>query len=278
MTKVSPFVEVDSVFLGTAGWGSKVVKAEAYRILETYYENGFRWIDTATNYPIDGNPENYGRTIEWLSDFYSDFPDLKVFVKAGSATNQGDSVQLVNASYFAIIFDILSGELKGCLSGLGVHWDDCNDLSDRIALVDFFLKIHNDGYAVGLSGIATPELYTVSSIALDLPWIIQTNFSPVQSKQAAIDIVQIRENFPKAKIYGYNLLGGLASKGMPETGNRIVNLDKLMNSTASEMKSDMLEKIIRRCFSSEVNGLIIGPSDSTQCMDWCTILSRFHFE
>lgn len=278
MTKISPFAEVSSVFLGTAGWGRKVGKTEAYRILETYYENGFRWIDTATNYPIDRNPKNYGNTIAWLSEFFPDFPDLKVFVKAGSATNQGDSMQLINVSYIALIFDILTSQLGGCLRGLGIHWDSGNDISDRIALIDFFLQIHHDGHAVGLSGVAIPELYTKSSIATELPWIIQTNFSPVRTKQADIEVAQIRKNFPAAKIYGYNLLGGLASKGLPEAGNRLVNLDRLMNSGARAVKNDILEQVIVRCLSSNVTGLVIGPANSIQCLDWCTNLDRFDFE
>lgn len=277
MIEIYPAIESSSVFLGTAGWGRKVAKAEAYRILEIYYENEFRWIDTATNYPIDGNPENFGRTIAWLSEFYSDFPELKVFVKAGSATNQGSPIQLVNASYFATVFDILTSQLGGSLGGLGIHWDNCNDISDRMAIIDFFSKIHHEGQVVGLSGISIPEIYTKSSIATKLPWIIQTNYSPVQSKLADIEVAQIIRNFPNAKVYGYNLLGGIASKGLSDQGNRLISLDRLLNGTASEMKSNVLAQIISRCLSSNVTGLVIGPSNPMQCLDWCTNLSRFNF-
>ena len=148
MTKTSHPTPVSSVFLGTAGWGQKVSKAEAYQILQTFYGNGFRWIDTATNYPIDRNPENYGKTIEWLSDFHSDFPELKVFVKTGSATNLGDPTQLINASYFALAFDILVSQLGGCLGGLGIHWDKGTAVSKRIAVIDFFSNINNRGFAI----------------------------------------------------------------------------------------------------------------------------------
>jgi len=277
MIEIHPAIESSSVFLGTAGWGRKVAKAEAYRILEIYYENGFRWIDTATNYPIDGNPENFGRTIAWLSKFYSDFPELKVFVKAGSATNEGSPIQLVNASYFATVFDILTSQLGGSLGGLGIHWDNCNDVSDRRAIIDFFYKIHHEGHVVGLSGISIPEIYAKSSIAKKLPWIIQTNYSPVQSKLANIEVAQIIKNFPNAKVYGYNLLGGITSKGLSDQGNRLINLDRLLNGTTSEMKSNVLAQIISRCLSSNVTGLVIGPSNPMQCLDWCTNLSRFNF-
>lgn len=278
MTKVSPLVEISPVFLGTAGWAQKVPKTEAYRILETFYENGFRWVDTATNYPMDWEPKNYGKTISWLSDFYTDFPGLKVFVKAGSATNQGDSTQLISASYFALIFDILGSRLGDGLGGLGIHWDKGTENSDRIALIEFFSEINSGGFAIGMSGIAIPELYTASPIATKLPWIIQTNLSPARSKQTVLELDQIKSSFPKAKVYGYNLLGGITSKGMPELGDRLANLDILLNDSVSAIKSNTLERVISRCLDFNLKGFVIGPANNIQCLEWCTNLNRFDFD
>lgn len=278
MTKVSPLVEISPIFLGTAGWAQKVTKEEAYRILETFYRNGFRWIDTATNYPMDREPKNYGKTISWLSDFYSDFPDLKVFVKAGSATNLGDSTQLINASYFALIFDILGNRLGDSLGGIGIHWDNEIENSDHNALIDFFSELNSRGFVIGMSGIANHELYTASPIATKLPWIIQTNLSPVRSKQTLIELDQLKSSFPKAKIYGYNLLGGITSKGILELGDRLASLDILLSDSDNAMESDTLERVIKRCLDFNLNGFVIGPTNNTQCLEWCTKLSRFDFD
>jgi len=267
-----------SVFLGTAGWGQKVTKKEAFRILETYYNYGFRWIDTATNYPIDGNPENYGKTLDWLSDFYSDFPELKVFVKVGSATNNGGSAQLINPSYFALIFDMLCGKLKGGLGGIGVHWDNNDDDSERVALIDYFLKIFLEGYSVGLSGIAVPKLYYEYPAAKELPWIFQTNFSPTRSKQVTNELSHNKKYFPNANFYGYNLLGGISHKGLSNNENRIKIFEQLFSGTAHATKFGILEQIINNCISSNLQGIIIGPSNSAQCLEWSTVLSRLNFE
>ena len=54
-------------------YAKKVTKKEAFRILETYYNYGFRWIDTATNYPIDGNPENQQQIGAELQSVFRDY-------------------------------------------------------------------------------------------------------------------------------------------------------------------------------------------------------------
>lgn len=278
MTEVSPLVDVSPVILGTAGWAYKVTKLEAYRILETFYENGFRWIDTATNYPIDHEPKNYGKTIRWIADFYADFPDLKVYVKVGSATNQDDSTQLINASYFALILDILKNRLGDCMSGLGIHWDNQTEDSDQTSLIDFFSEISLAGFAIGMSGIKKPELYAANGIAASLPWIIQTNFSPARFNQIATEINQLKMNFPEAKVYGYNLMGGISSKGLPDSSNRLESLDGFLNDTFSETKSGTMKRIIDRCLDFNLGGVVIGPSNNIQCLDWCTNLRRFPIE
>ena len=268
-------VSVGSVFLGTAGWVQKVTKREAYRILETFYESGFRWVDTATNYPIDQIPENYGKTIEWLSEFCLQLPELKIFVKAGSATNLGESKQLINASYFALMFDILLGKFRGCFGGLAVHWDDGADAVDRMTTIDFLASISNRGFEIGLSGIANPEIYLEHSLIQSLPWIYQANLSPIRSNQISHELDRIKENFPKAKVYGYNLLGGIAGKGLLGDGDRLSGLRKTIIGHSTGIGSSILDQAISQALSHKVDGLIIGPTSVGQCLEWCATLDRF---
>lgn len=276
MTKESSRDQISSVFLGTAGWGQKIAKTEAYRILETFYGHGFRWVDTATNYPIDRNPENYGETIEWLSDFCSDFSELKIFVKAGSATNKGESRHLINASYFALVLDLLFGRLGDCLGGLGIHWDNGVGDTDRVEIIDLFSNINDRGLAIGLSGISNPEIYSNNPIARGLPWIYQINMSPIRFEQISQELDTIRSNFPKSRVYGYNLLGGIAAKGLRDDGDRSSVLNKLINGPTSANKDDLLGQIVSKCLSLAVDGLVIGPASAVQCLEWCVTLDRFH--
>jgi len=277
MNEVSVSNPISSLFLGTSAWGLKVNKTEAYRILETFYGNNFRWIDTSTNYPIDGSPENYGQTITWLSEFCKDFPELKIFVKVGSANNLGDSTQLVNASYFALIIDLISNKFSNCFGGMGIHWDNDESSSDRSQIVKQFLELNEKGFAVGLSGIKKSENYATNEIGINLPWILQKNVSPIRMAEGVKEIISSRITFPKAKIYGYNLLGGIKATGIPNDKGRLEYLGEFIQGGSSPRADDQLEPLIRYVNSLKINGIIVGPTTVAQCQNWCTIIDRLSF-
>jgi hypothetical protein len=164
------------------------------------------------------------------------------------------------------------------MSGLGIHWDNQTEDSDRTPLIDFFSEISLAGFAIGMSGIAKPELYAKNGVAAKLPWIIQTNLSPARSSQIASEIDQLKKNFPEAKVYGYNLMGGINSKGMPDLGNRLKSLDSLLKDTVSTTRNGTLKRIIDRCLDFNLFGVVIGPANNSQCMEWCANLNRFSIE
>ena len=263
------------ILLGTAGWGQKISKSEAYRIVEIFYKNNFRWVDTATNYPINGKPENYGQTVDWLSEFCNDFPELKVFVKVGSASNLGDSINFVNASYLALIFDLLLSKLNSSLGGIGIHWDNENEDSDRTSVINHFLNIHERGFAIGLSGILRTQNYATSRMGRNLPWIVQSNISPIRTTRVAEDIALSRTTFPQAKVYGYNIFGGIKAIGLPKNKERLPYLYEMIEGSTSSNKANELELFMNRFVSLNLDGLIIGPTTEEQCGNWCTIIDRF---
>lgn len=276
MSELSLTAPVSSLFLGTSSWGLKVKKSEAYRIVESFYDNNFRWVDTSTNYPIDGNPENYGQTIAWLSEFRNDFPELKIFVKVGSANNLGESTQLVNASYFALIFDVMLAKLSSSLGGLGIHWDYDKSHSDRTQIVKQFLNLHERGFAVGLSGIEKPEIYSATEIGMNLPWILQKNVSPIKIAGVPEEIVSSRILFPKARIFGYNLLGGIKAVGIPNEKERLSFLGEIIQGSPSPKNEDSLGYLISYVNSLKLDGIIVGPTTEAQCKYWCTFIDRIN--
>jgi hypothetical protein len=261
--------------LGTSSWGTKVNKTEAYRILELFYSYNFRWIDTSTNYPINKIPENYGQTVDWLADFCNDFPELKIFVKVGSANNLGNSEQLLNSSYLALIFDVLFSKFSVCLGGMGIHWDHDNKKSDREEIINQFLNLQGQGLEVGLSGLRQTRNYCVNEVGYRLPWLLQLNISPVKATQVEKDIELHKNAFPKARIYGYNFLGGIKSAGIP-TGVERLNFLSSLVPTSSISKSDSPMDLLMNYFTSlNIDGMIIGPTTKAQCQHWCTTTERF---
>ncbi len=265
------------VFLGTAGWGQDIPKPEAYRILEIFYANGHRWVDTATNYPINKNPEDFGKTILWLCDFRKDFPEICVYAKIGAANNLGESTQLINISYFEVIFERLTFLLSGNLKGLGVHWDNSEKGTDRSSVVEFFSRLHKRNFKVGISGISAPENYLLNESTSQLPWMFQVNFSPLNYANSILKINQIKALFPNAEVYAYGLLGGRVTQGLPKGGNRMPYLTSTLGAPRMGDKTEMLDFLIMRCFSNKIDGILIGPNTRTQCLEWCEVFQRLNF-
>ena len=277
MTHTQSFVSPKSVFLGTAAWGIKVGKDEAYEIVGTFYRKGFQWVDTSTNYPINQKPENYGQTVQWLSEFSSDFPKLKVYVKVGSATNQGDPAQLINVSYLSLIHNLLMAQLGSNFGGLGIHWDNNIEVANQDGVVDFFSNINETGSAIGMSGISRLENYSSSSIAKQLPWVFQINLSPIRKEQTALEVEKVRHNFPVASIFGYNLLGGIRVNGLLGHDTRLARNSRLMDIPHSKSELSILKEAISHALSLQVQGVIIGPTSAQQCSGWCDALGKFSY-
>lgn len=268
----------NNIFLGTSGWGQKVDKSEAYRIVELFYDNKYRWVDTSTNYPIDGKPENYGQTVLWLSEFCRDFPELKIYCKVGSASNLGDSTQLINPSYLALIFDLLYDKFNVCLGGMGIHWDAEVMESDRTDVIYHFQDLHEKGYAIGLSGIQQLQNYNSSAIGKNLPWVLQTNVSPVKASQVTEDIELSRKSFPKGKIYGYNVLGGINAKGIPKRFDRLTFLSKILRGNQISGTDSDMNYVLDYINALNIDGIVVGPTTVGQCQNWVSIIDRLHHE
>ena len=63
--------QTPDLILGTALWGWTVPESTCYKLLDRFYEAGFRQIDTATNYPINKDPACFRLSesilINWIS-------------------------------------------------------------------------------------------------------------------------------------------------------------------------------------------------------------------
>ncbi len=64
-------------------WGWTLTQDECFRIMDAYYEQGGRWVDGATNYPINKNPEDFRRAEQFLSAWIATrgVKDLSIIMK-----------------------------------------------------------------------------------------------------------------------------------------------------------------------------------------------------
>ena len=262
----------NNIFLGTASWGIKVSKEQAKDILAEFYSNGFRWIDTATNYPIDMVPEHFGLTLSWLKEFINEFPGIHIYVKAGSATNLNTPKQLISRDYFELCYQRLRAYFGDTFAGLAIHWDQGENDEKVAELLSFLASSRQDNFEVGLSGITNLTQYSVKGVGYDIPWIYQINASPF-TENLENRVAHIRSNFPKSAILGYNLLGGLAGAGMTTPNARIEEISRILNMDWNASKTQIIHEVLKRGLAMKLDGFVLGPTKKEDCLDWITAIN-----
>ncbi len=162
--------------LGTALWGWSVDQATAFAILDYFYGAGYRWVDTAMNYPINGNPADFRRSVTTLTAWCRDreVSDLQIVCKIGSLSNQKSPEHNLHPDFLAQELQYLRLGLGSNLAALMIHWDNRDDV---IAIANSLTWLQAQGVGVGLSGIKHPEIYATCGQHLSTPQIqIKHNF------------------------------------------------------------------------------------------------------
>ncbi len=96
-----------TLILGTAMWGWTTPRETAFAMLDEWYSRGFREVDTATNYPIDRDPEHFRLAekilLEWIAAH--GVTDLEVMMKIGSVNNLRSPEHLLTKSFILMMLD-----------------------------------------------------------------------------------------------------------------------------------------------------------------------------
>lgn len=169
-----------NIYLGTASWGQKTTKNEAFAILDEFVENNFILVDTATNYPINGKLEDLKLAMSWLLEWQrSNFnTQLNVFVKIGSANNLGDEMVNLSRDHINTALNELQTSFGVNLYGVGIHWDNRNeDRYGEICETILTLNSLRNNLKLGMSGIRRPDLYFKTN-GIDCDWVIQIKEYP----------------------------------------------------------------------------------------------------
>ena len=256
-------IGVDSInhpflILGTANWGINIEKETAYKITQAYYQNGFRYIDTSINYPINENQENFSMALSWLYEFKKDFPEIKVYVKVCSATNDGDEKHIINASYLELLNSYLEKRFESNYLGLGIHWDNRENIestnTDQENIITLLEKYSKKGLIVGLSGVKKLSNYNAGKN----PWLLQ-------SKYGASDTSKIREELRGVShIYAY----GVWKSTNKDIKEEIYNIAGLDSSVKNEAEVENLKNKMEEVLANGYCGVIFGVSSKEQLRVW----------
>lgn len=150
-----------TLILGTAMWGWAIPEKTCFALLDEFYQNGFREIDGATNYPINKNPNDFRKSERILQQWIKSngVHDLKIMMKVGSINNLRTPDHNLSKSFLLICYDEYQHQFEGMLDTLMVHWDNREVEKEIEQTMEAFEIFHNAGLRVGLSGIKYPSVY-----------------------------------------------------------------------------------------------------------------------
>ena len=158
--------------LGTAMWGWSVETREALAILDDFYEAGGRWLDTATNYPMDGEETSRFAAEHIVADWLRSrkISDLQIIYKLGATVNGLSDRNDLSPKFLRSEFGRFQDQVQESPVTAMIHWDNREDkekISETLeALADLGAE------TLGLSGIRFPKVYADCLKAFALPRIV----------------------------------------------------------------------------------------------------------
>jgi len=146
--------------LGTALWGWGVDKKTSFDLLDVFYDNGERYIDTASNYPLNGFYEDRFASENIISDWIksNNIRDLEIIYKLGALTNKNKPENDLSPSH-------IKNECKRATEKFNensiipmIHWDNREQSSDIIESIKQLKQETKN--KIGFSGIRHPKSYS----------------------------------------------------------------------------------------------------------------------
>jgi aryl-alcohol dehydrogenase-like predicted oxidoreductase len=271
-----------NLFLGTAQWGWTLTKTEAFELLDRFYEAGFRSIDTATNYPINKNKEDFRQAERYLAEWITvnGVRDLEIMMKVGSVNNLRTpecnlvtSFLLMSLEYYQRLFD-------HNLRHFMIHWDNREDENAIDETVKTLAYIQGIGIKTGLSGIKNPDLYAKMMHEKELELSIQIKHNVLVS-----DYEKYRHFHQKATFIAYGTnAGGIkldareyhkgsvlavregdldnSNPRLEQLSQRLLNINK--NTDRPPITHFFQVGMLFALLHQDIQAMIIAPSTMTQ--------------
>lgn len=271
--------------LGTAMWAWTIPQKMAYKLLDCWYENGERCIDTATNYPINKNPKDFRKAEQWLSEWIkkNGVKDLNIMVKVGSLSNDGSPKCNLSPSFLSINHQHYADLFGAQFDCMMFHWDNRDDKHEIQDSVHCMSELCSTNQSIGFSGIKHPEAYIPSLKSLDRkPWL-QVKHNVFQSH-----LDYYKNILEHTSTIAYGLSGGgiklkesayNTSSSASERGVDLTLLDKKLESINSKLDNFNASNpdarvenmhqlgMLLASLDQRINGLLIGPSKTEHILD-----------
>ncbi len=275
-------MKLPKLILGTAMWGWTIPKETCFNILEEFYKNGYRAVDTATNYPINKNPKDFRKAENILQDWIQTHgvSDLKIMMKVGSLNNLRTPEHNLVKSFLLMILDDYHYKFRNNLETIMVHWDNREaekDISNTFEAMDIMAK---NGLKLGLSGIKYPEIYYRLNQSYLFDFVIQMKHNLLFSDYDRYEQFKGKRRFItyginagglKLNLKKYHSVSSLKVRGGDTEQLHPVSekVSRLINEFNSNQKTVMLNSfnqigMIYTFYSPDILGILIGPSSVEQ--------------
>jgi aryl-alcohol dehydrogenase-like predicted oxidoreductase len=264
------------LILGTALWGWTMPEQVCFQILDTYYAAGFRQIDTATNYPINKNPQDFRRAEKILTNWITtnNIQDLQVIIKVGSINNLGGPEHELTRSFLLMNMEDYRELWGSNLDTFMIHWDNRRDPGAIADTLEVLQQAQAVGLQPGLSGIRHPEVYAQVAKEYPLPLRIEIKHNLLQSSYPHYRNFHGKAGF---LTYGMNA-GGLKLEGAYRNDSSSVvrgipakaldekrhQLQTVLATSATGIRPGIDQfyqlGLLYSYYHPHVTGMIIGPS------------------
>ncbi len=280
------------LILGTALWAWTIPRSQAFKLLDDFYAAGFRWIDGATNYPINKNTEDFraaeGILHEWINTH--GVRDLKVLMKIGSVNNLYTPENNLSPSFIQIIYNEYLHLFGEQLAEIMIHWDNREQAEEIQATLEALDHLRQDGVRIGLSGIKHPAVYQQLNNSFNFDWDIQMKHNLVYSDYSRYAAFH---GSPRFMAYGINA-GGLklptasyrqdsstAVRNVPtkkyqELVLKVASTLENYNATSSLAPLTRFNEcsMVYTYYSPDIKGILIGPSKNEQLQSTLTFFQQ----
>jgi aryl-alcohol dehydrogenase-like predicted oxidoreductase len=278
-----------NLILGPAMWGWTTPKNIAFDLLDYFYANGFREVDSATNYPINKKPEDFRASEKILEEWIrvNGVSDLKILMKIGSLNNMRTPDHNLTKSFLLMNLDDYKFRFGKNLDTIMVHWDNRDSKAAIKDTFEAFQLIHNQGFKVGFSGVKFPEIYSDLNQKFGLDFRVQIKHNLLQSDYEKYRMFHDKKRFIPYGINGGGLKlnpqkyhdnsslkvrGGKVDEIHPLVGDIQKILPKWNEKLADNSISTFNELAMIYAFHSpNVEGILIGPSKLSQLQNTVSI-------
>jgi aryl-alcohol dehydrogenase-like predicted oxidoreductase len=254
-----------SPILGTAMWGWTVPKEECFKLLDTYYERGFRQIDTATNYPINKNSADFRKAEKILQEWILShgISDLEVLVKVGSVNNFGGPENDLTKSFLLLTMDEYEFIFHENLHTFSIHWDNRDDEKSIKDTFEGLQIAAEKGLKTGLSGVKHPDLYHKVNKDFNLDFRVQIKHNLLYS-----DYERYEPLHKESKFLAYGINAGGMKLDIAEYNDNSSLKARGGDTQTPHPITGKIVKIIKEANSHKENPPIVDFNQCGLCFAW----------